>query len=131
MPSPEAHRFKHKIVVSEYLISDLENAEDDRIFTVTLGQKMSGEKLFAKIHHELSKLSNSMLDGDNEHTAISFFAYTGEHENHAIYEQRATIMMDAIQSFFIEYHQSKVGIAYLVADNHIFRGVLMNHSTKH
>lgn len=131
MSKKEAHRFKHKIVVSEYLIHDLDKSENTEIFTVPLGQKLSSEKLVGKIHFELSKLSDEMLMQGNEYRSASFFVYAGDHENHGTYEQRAALIIDAIQSFFIENHQSKIETVYLVGDNHLLRGVLMNRSTKH
>ena len=99
MYKKEAHRFKHRIVVSDHLSSDIDNKDDKEMLTVMLGQNLSSEKLFAKIHHELGNLSGAMHDGSPGVSDISFFAYSGEHDNHSTYEQRATLIMDAIQSF--------------------------------
>lgn len=131
MKKEEAHRFKHQIVVSPYLASDLDGTENQEIFVTSLDKRLNGEKLFAKIQFEMKRLSDEIETSTSEYRSISFFVYTSKSGKLLDLGNKAGVIIDAIQSFFLQYHQTGIECVHLVADNDIFRGILSNRVSKH
>jgi len=131
MKKEEAHRFKHQILASPYLVADLEGVENQEIFFSKLDKRLSGEKLFAKIQLVMKCLSDEIDSSTSDCRSVSFFVLTKRADKMSDYEARATTVIDAIQSFFLQYHQTGIESVHLVADNQLLRNIFSNRVSKH